>query len=258
MRNGTKIRLYAVVLTLFAAPALASASPKRSVDSVLNQLKARTARLKTYQAGIVYTFKQPLLDSQALRRGAIFYAKANERAYLRINFQTLKQDDEQEQQYEEHFIFDGVWLTHLNFPIKAAKRHQLAEEDKPADAFALASRNLPVIGFTRIDDLKRQFEISLVDEKAPKSPDLVRLHLKTRPDSRYKDDYVSIDFWVNMKIGLPAKIVALNQDEEVYEIKLIEPKINEALPMKRFEFNIPDDFGPPEVVPLSKKAPQNK
>ena len=227
-----------------------------SVDAALKYLELKTSQLTSYEGGIVYRYRQPLLESESLRRGAIFYAKYGaqygDRAFLRINFQTLKQDDEKEQKYLEQYIFDGVWLTKLNYQIKSAEQHQLAEEDKPADAFDLASEQLPVIGFTKIDTLKRDFEIRLVKEKSPQSSNLIRLHLKTKPQSRYKDNYTSIDFWMDRKLGLPAKVVAMSTEEEVYEIELVKPKINKGVDKKVFEYRIPNDFGAPVITPLKK------
>ena len=228
-----------------------------TVDDVLARLQAKTSKLTSYEGGIIYRFKQPLLESESLRRGVLHYAKYDQRTFLRIDFQTLRQDEEPEQRYREEYIFDGVWLTVLNYQVKSAKRHQLAEEDKPADAFNLASENLPVIGFTRITDLKREFEIRLVEEKNPERSGLVRLHLRTKPQSKYKDDYTSLDFWMDAGQGLPVRIVAFSPEEEVYEIELVQPKINLGVNRKVFEYSIPRDFGSPEIVPLRKQPPDN-
>jgi hypothetical protein len=76
--------------------------------------------------------------------------------------------------------------------------------------------------------------------------------LKVKPDSIYKDDYIWLDFWIDKKSGLPARVVALSAEEDVYEIKLLKPKVNKEIDKKVFEFRIPKDFGEPEIVPLKK------
>jgi outer membrane lipoprotein-sorting protein len=220
---------------------------------------------------VEYLFKQPLLESETLRKGVLYYLKFDGKSKLRVNFQTLKQDDEKEQKYLEHFIFDGIWLTHIDYQIKAVKRHQLAEPNKPVeDVFDLASRNLPIIGFTKIEDLKKQFEIKLVPSAAEglaqqekESVSVIpaqagihefsHLHLKTKPDSIYKDGYTSIDFWIDKKIFLPTKVIAVSTEEDIYEIKFLQPKINEKMDTKVFEFEVPKDFTV-EIIPLKKKA----
>jgi len=223
-----------------------------SVDTILEQLKKQTAELKSYESRIEYKFSQPLLESETLRKGVLYYQRAGGKSALRINFQTLKQDDEEEQKYIEQYIFDGVWLTHIDYQIKEVKRYQQAEPNEPVDVFDLASENFPIIGFSKTEDLKKEFEIKLVEQQEGEAEDFFRLHLKVKPDSIYKDDYISVDFWIDKKLGLPAKIAATSTEEDIYEIKLLDAKVNEKLGKKAFDFEIPEGFGE-EVIPLLKK-----
>ena len=222
------------------------------VDVVLNQLSRRTKQLKSYQAQVEYKLIQPVVfESTTLKKGAMYYAKSGRKSKLRVDFKTLKQDDEKEQKYHEEFIFDGVWLTHINYQIKQVRIHQLAEPNKPVDAFEMASKNLPIVGFTRIEDLKKQFEINMVEQKGDEEGDFIHMHLKVKPDSTYKDNYTSIDFWIDKKLGLPAKITAVSTEEDIHQIKLLKPKVNSKMDLKIFEFKVPNDFGK-EIIPLKK------
>lgn len=232
----------------------ANLADANSVEAVLKQLNKKASELKSYEAQIEYKYLQPLLESEALRKGVLYYAKFETKSLLRINFETLKQEDEAEQKYIEHYIFDGRWLTQINYQIKTVKKYELAEPNKPVDAFDVASENLPIIGFTKIDNLKKQFEIKLIEQKTNEPNDFVGLHLDVKPGSVYKDDYVWIDFWIDKKSALPAKVIALSAEEDIYEIKLLKPKINKGIDKKVFEFKIPGGFGEPEIVPLKKKA----
>jgi outer membrane lipoprotein-sorting protein len=234
------------------------AQPKTDpVDDVLKQLNDKTIELQSYEGQLEYKFTQPLLESEALRKGILYYAKFGEKSKLRINFLTLKQDDEEEQKYLEDYIFDGTWLTQISYEIKSAKKYQLAEPNKPVDAFDVASRNIPLLGFTKIENLKKQFEITLVEQKEDKPVTFFQLHLKVKPNSTYKDDYASLDFWIDKKLGLPTKVVALSPEEDIYEIKFLNPKTNRKINAKAFDFKIPKDFGEPEIVPLEKKKDEN-
>jgi len=236
---------------------LAASEPENadanSVEAILKKLNLRTAELKSYQGQIEYLFRQPLLESETLRKGVLYFQKCGKKSDLRMNFETLEQDDEPEQKYIEHYIFDGVWLTHIDYQIEEVKRYQQAEPNKPVDAFDLARRNFPIIGFSETEDLKKQFEIRLVEQGKRGQEDFIGLHLKVKPDSIYKDDYASIDFWIDKRFFLPAKIVATSTEEDIYEIKLLKPKVNKKLDEKVFEVKIPEGFGV-EVVPLKKKV----
>ena len=225
-----------------------------SVETILKQLRQKTTELKSYQGQIEYRFIQPLLESEALRKGVLYYAKFGKQSKMRVNFETLKQDDEKEQKYIEHYIFDGIWLTHINYQIKTVRRYQVAESNKPVDAFDAAGKNLPIIGFTKIDDLKKQFEVKLVEQKKDKPESFIQLHLKVKPDSIYKDDYISLDLWIDKELGLPAKEVAVSTEEDIYEIKFLKPKLNKKINKEVFEYKIPEGFGEPEIIPLKKQG----
>jgi len=233
-----------------------------ALDNVLEQLRERTEQLKSYQADVEFLFEQPLFDSQALRKGTLYYARSVKGSKLRMNFQTLKQDDEKQQNYREHFILDGLWLTQIDYQLKTAKRYQtaepnaLADANKPIDTFELLSKNFPIVGFSRVEDLKKQFEITLLLQSESEPSPFIGLHLKVKPGSVYKDDYTSMDFWIDKKTHLPAKIVAISTEEDVYEIRLLKAKINKAIDDSIFDFNIPKGFTV-EVTTLKKDIEQN-
>jgi len=77
------------------------------------------------------------------------------------------------------------------------------------------------------------------------------LNLKVKSDSIYKDDYVSIDFWIDKKLGLPARINAVSTEQDIYQIKLLKPKVNKQMEQSIFDFNVPKGFGK-EIIPLKK------
>lgn len=252
-----------------------------TVDGLLKLLHRKTKTLKSYEGKIEYLISQPLFDSNSLRKGVLYYQKSDGKSALRINFETLKQDDDAEQRYIQHYVFDGLWctdidyqfdgawLTCIDYEIKTVKCYQLAEPNepnKPMDAFDLVSKNLPIVGFTKVENLKKQFEIQLIEQNKEHSSvipakagiqDLAHLHLKVKPDSVYKEDYTSIDFWIDKKLYLPAKIVAVNTEEDIYQIKFLKPAVNKTIDRKVFEIEISEGFDEPEITPLKKGKKAN-
>lgn len=116
-----------------------------------------------------------------------------------------------------------------------------------------------MLGFSKAKDLKKQFDVELVEQKEAKSKGFIQVHLKVKPNSIYKDDYVSIDFWIDKKLGLPVKVVAVKTEPEppfgdIDEIKLLKPKVNKGIDKKVFELRIPKDFGEPDIIPLREKG----
>jgi outer membrane lipoprotein-sorting protein len=234
-------------------PNPAPASEPNAVETVLKNLQDRAAELKSYQVNIDYVFKQPLLDSQQWRTGVLSYARFGDKSDLRIDFQTLQQDDEKPQKYVQQYLFNGVWLLEVDHQLKTATRRQLTEPDQPLDAFSLASRHVPVLGFSKVEDLRRQFEITLVSEPPAEPAPRPHLHLKVKPDSVYRDDYVTIDFWIDPQVGLPAEVKAVTPEDDVYEIRLTGPKVNTALEPKLFQIEVPRGFSS-QVIPLAKQT----
>jgi len=241
---------------------------------VLEKLNKTTSGLKSFQSQIEYKFSQPLLESESLWKGLLYYERSGKTSTLSIHFNTIRHDDEKEQKtLEQYFVLDGtrlpvpyrelngIWLAHLDYQIKEAKYYQLAEPNdpnKPTDVFELASRNLPMLGFTKTEDLKKQFEVNLVEPQKNESQEFIQVHLKVKPNSIYKDDYISIDFWIDEKLNLPAKIAAVKTEPEtpygdIVEIKFLKPKVNKSIDKKVFEFKIPKDFGEPQVNPLERR-----
>ena len=244
------------------------------VNIVLENLNKTTLSLKSYQSQIEYKYLQPLLESEGLHKGVFYYTRSDGQSALSINLNTLKQDDEKEQKYVERYIvldgdrlpltdreLKGIWFAHLDYQVKEVKYYQLAEQndpDKSTDVFELASKKLPMLGFSKIEDLKKQFDVTLIEQKKGESEDFIQVHLKVKPNSIYKDDYISIDFWIDKKLNLPAKIVAVKSEPEppygdIEEIKFLEPKVNQNIDDKVFELKIPKGFGEPEILPLERK-----
>jgi outer membrane lipoprotein-sorting protein len=218
------------------------------VSSVLDGLRQKTSKLQSYQCEVKYLFSQPVLESKTLRTGNLYYARFGNGSKLRINFDTLTQDENPQQKHGDQYIFDGRWLTHIDYQIKQVQKRQLAEANEPIDAFELAKRNFPLIGFDKTEDLKKEFDVNLVGE--PNG--LIDLRLKVKPDSIYKDDYKLVEVWIDKGLMLPAKISAVSTDGDIYEISFARPKVNEVIDEKAFEFTIPDGFGKPEIIPLKK------
>ncbi len=219
------------------------------IDTILRRLTQTTSQLKSYHSKVEYLFSQPLFESETLRKGVLYYDKNCVKSYLRLNFHTLRQDRGPEQKYVEHYVFDGTWLTHIDYEVESVKLRQLAEVNEPMDAFELAGRVFPVVGFRRIEDLKKQFDISLIAER-PEKKDYIGLLLKTRADSVYKNDYKSVELWIDKKTYLPGQIKAVSTEDDIYLIKLPAAEVNKGLDKKIFEVRIPDGFGRPEIIPL--------
>lgn len=224
-----------------------------SLEGVLAMLDRQVAQLNSYHCNLDYLYRQPLLESETRRTGTLSYAKFGERSFLRIDFNTLQYDDEPAQEHTEQFFFDGVWGTYIDYASHSVQRQQIAEPNAPMDAFVLVSRRVPVVGFSKIDELRQQFEVELLAASTAPSMPFYRLHLETRPESPYREEYVTIDVEIDKQRRLPAKIVAVTTEQDVHEIKLMDAAINQPIDRERFTIEVPADFSV-ERVPLHRTA----
>jgi len=216
------------------------------IDEILERLTAETAEREFFQARIEYLVSQPLFESETLRKGQIYYVKQKDFSALRIDFKTVKQDDEKERKELEQYVFDGVWLIRIDHQMKSVKKRQFADANSPQEPFALASRDFPIVGFTRTDDLKKDFDLTLVKEDEKQ----IHLNLKVKKGSYYGDDYTVIDFWIDKKLYVPTRITAVSTEEDVFQIDIIKPKINRKIDKKVFEIKYPADFNVDKVIRL--------
>jgi outer membrane lipoprotein-sorting protein len=192
--------------------------------------------------------QEPEYETQKLRKGELFYAKDPNRSDLRVNFETLSIDDQPPRPELEQYIFDGVWLTQIKYELQQARRIQQTEPNKPADPFELLSSRFPVVGFTNIEDLRKDFDITLESLPPDRKDKLILLALKVKPRSKYAEDYTAMDFWIDAELNLPSRIraVAATEDEyilpDIHEITFVDPIVNKPIPPKTFDFQIPKGF----------------
>lgn len=217
--------------------------PQDSVETVLAGLTEKTGRLKSYQAQITSTFKQPLLETRTVREGIIYYLKSADENKLRINFQNRKDDDLEPEKDRQEYIFDGVWLTRINYPTSYVEKLQLAQENAPADAMELVGENFPLIGFSNIEKLRNDFDISLVtDSNDVAYKNAVHLKLTPKAQSSYVEQYSQMDFWVDKNISLPVRIQALTAEKDIYDLTFTKIKFNGPIKKDTFKIDYPADF----------------
>ncbi len=214
------------------------------VAQILAKLRKSTDNLTSYQADIEYTIIQDpeLLDSRTLRKGSLYYIRDKTGSKLRINFHTVKFDDDAEQKDRQDFLFDGIWLTKVDYKLETVDFLQQQKPDKPIDAFEYIGENFPLVGFSRTEQLEKDFEITLPQPITddPNSP--IHLNMKVKKDSHYKNQYRYINFSIDKNTFLPAAMVTTSTDDNKYDIRLLNPKINKNIKNLVFKLETPAHF----------------
>jgi outer membrane lipoprotein-sorting protein len=241
---GLSTPLHAAGCTATQTAAPQPADPNHGpLQKILDHLQKNASELVSCTSKIDYLFIQDpnLLDSRALRQGNLYYLKDDGRSRVRLQFDTLKQDDFDEQKRPETYLFDGVWLTKVDYTLKQADVYQQAPEDKPLDAFDFISHHFPLVGFSGSKRFDTEFDVSLVETPSD-DPNLAHLLLDVRKDSRYSKDYQKIDFWIDKTLYLPRRVLALSTQGDVYDIRFLDIQTNKKLGKNTFLVEIPEDF----------------
>ena len=218
----------------------------KSASDILKKLNEQNQKIKNFSANITSTFEQPLLESATIRKGVISYAKDVNDSFLYIDFKTRQDDDQKAEDDRQKYIFDGVWLTRTNYTTSHVEKRQLTDVNSPVDVIGLLSRSFPLVGFSGSESLKQEFEIELVLEKDKK---FEHLRLIPKEESKYYEDYLQIDFWVDNKLGLPTRIETLTSEEDIYKLTLKKIKINQKKEKLKHDDSFPKVFTM-EIIPL--------
>jgi outer membrane lipoprotein-sorting protein len=231
--------------------------PASELGQLLEKINAATKTIVGCQAAVDYLFVQEpdLLNSKTLRKGTLYYQKTDKGSKLRLNFDSIKQDEGEEQKKVEQYVFDGVWLTKIDFALRQVDQYQQAPIDKPVNVFEYISRHFPIVGFSGTEVLEKQFFIRLIPAAEGESK-MVHLELKVRPDSVYKDDYTQIDLWIHRDNYLPVKMKTTSIQGDIYEINLSKMELNKTLPDKIFNIETPADFS--KNVKTLQQKPEGK
>lgn len=218
----------------------------KSADDILKKLNEQNQKIKNFSADITSTFEQPLLESATIRKGVISYAKDVNDSFLYIDFKTRQDDDQKPEKDRQKYIFDGVWLTRTNYTTSHVEKRQLADVNSPADVIGLLSRSFPLVGFSGSESLKQEFKIELIEATDEK---FEHLRLIPKKESKYYEDYLQIDFWVDDKLGLPTRIETLTSEEDIYKLTLGKIKTNQKRKKLKYDDGIPKAFTM-EIIPL--------
>lgn len=212
---------------------------KIEAKDYIEKLRSRTKSLESFQCRLEYMFEQPVFETKTLQKGEMFYLKEGKKSFLRINFTSRKEDTGKEEKFQDEYIFDGTYLTRIDYQVKEVKHYQQVKEGEPVDAFDLIAKNFPIVGFSKIEELEKNYNITA--EQDSKQKNFVVLNLSPKPDSKNKD-YKSISLWMDTSLELPSKIVAKNSDDDIYTISFFDPKVNQKIDKKVFEYKVPKGF----------------
>jgi len=241
----------AMVFTAFLyaqEPACCSKTAEGDICADASKLMKAVAekgqKLQSFSSNIMYSLTEDpdIFETTTVYTGTFRYLKTEKRQYAMIDFTTRQEDELPQEKYQQRYIFDGVWLTRIDYQLKQVNRDQVAAEDKPEDVFKLISKDFPLIGFSGVDTLSGCYEIAIAAQ-AQGDKGVCRLTLtpKEKPDSEVK--YSDIQFGIDSGTLLPKSIRAVSAaDNSICNIELDGAAVDTKIDEKLFELTIPEGF----------------
>ena len=229
-----------------------------TLDNILKNIGKASSDLETFQCELSYlTIQDPeIVESRTLQTGKLYYQKDKEQSRLRIRFEQLQQDDFAPESYIEDYYFDGIWLTKVDYKLKQVSLYQQAPENKPVDVFELINSRFPLIGFSGVQTLQKDFHISVVNASAADPNEPIQLLLDVKKDSKYQDEYKKVDFWVDKSSFLPLRVKTYLTQGDIYDIRFLGPQSNKKLKNTVFTIETPTGFR--KNVEALKTGPEKK
>ncbi|MFA5864289.1 MAG: hypothetical protein WC975_06335 [Phycisphaerae bacterium] len=233
-------------------PAATQAAISPQVDTILDRLEKAGDAIKDLGANVNHELYQIIPDDRQVKRGLIRYrAAANgKNARFMIYFDTLIHEDLKINQ-KEWFCFDGRWLREIREQTRTAIDREVVAPDEKVDPFKLGEGPFPLPFGQKKADILRNFNVTWVKPEQTDPPASDHLILIPKPQTKFTKRYEKLEFWVDKKLNLPARIVSRDRHSNIITANFKDLKTNTGIPNNQLWIDVPKDYGH-QVEPLEK------
>lgn len=242
-------------------PEAAKISPQ--LNRLLDNLEKTGAKLKSFQAKMLFTQQQLLIDTEMIRNGKLYYHTDKENLRFRIHFSDWLQrdleDDEQIPQivrFNEDVVFDGLWVTRRNERNKTIQKIEISRKRQNKEQFRLGKGPFPLPFAIRKADVLKEFDTKLLRAEPNDPAGTSHLLLKPKPKSSFADKYLRMDLWIGQKDYLPRQIRYETDDAEITTVTWSEIQADKPIADAVFKLEPADSSWSTEVTFL--KEPTSK
>ncbi len=188
-----------------------------TVDFVIEKMKEKSKTLETFTADFEQKKISTLFDEEELSSGKFFYKKKDK---FLLDYQKPQKTT---------FVSVGKTLTILSESRKKADIYQVKKGVEHKEGFW---------GFGEtFEEAKKKFKIEISEKDSEITIKL--FPLEDNPSAKY---FTQIDLTVQRKNWTPSKIVMLDLDEDITEIKFKKPIENKEILDKIFEIEVPNGY----------------
>jgi hypothetical protein len=213
-----------------SAPADAPLDPQ--ARALLDTLHDRRNTLKDFTATIDYSVRHPVTDETSGKRGTVDFLMDPARGpVFTVDFAVdTDESGKPKRTHHQQIIFDGTDITTRDFGSREYMTiRELPPGASPGDAVSLNGPLTLPIGID-VNDVLKNFQVSLAPAPAGGAPDQATLRLVPRAISKF--DFKQLDITIDKKLELPIKLVqtAKGRQGDITTIKLtdIQPNTGKA------------------------------
>ncbi len=247
-----------------ATPVPAESAPAKEAEvdpklaALLEKVEKRGNELKSFQARMLYTQQQPMVETMRTRNGTLYYLVKDSSVKFRIHFSDLQEQDLAEEKkapvvkFDEDYVFDGLWFTIRNARLKSIQRQEISKTPAKKEEFRLGKGPFPLPFAITKDDVLKQFEAKLAEpgEKDPKETD--HLVLIPKKDSSFAEEYVQLELWIARENSVPMQLRFEKDNMEVTTIEWSQAELDKGVEEKQFSLPKPEADWTVEETPLEE------
>lgn len=230
------------------------------INGLLDRVEKRGTELSSFQAGMTVRESQPLVDALTIRQGALYYQVKDQEVRFQLHFDTWQQIDLEEDspsapvKQDLDWFFDGRWLHKRDARTKTLQSWEVSKEPARRTDFSLGKGPFPLPFAIKKDDVLRQFEVKLIpaDPNDPAHTDHV--YLTPKKDSKFADDYVSLELWVLQEQAMPVQLRFEKNDSEITTVTWSDGKIDTEINGDKLTLLPVDKGWTIEETPLSSEG----
>lgn len=240
-----------------AAVKEAACAVEPEVDKLLGQIEEAGSKLESFEAEMLFTQEQLLVDAIDNQKGKLYYQRRKDKeVWFLIHFSGFQQidlDDDQPGPWveaDDSYAFDGRWLTRRNARTKMIQRWEIARQGEGQEMFRLGKGPFPLPFAIKKADVLKEFDATLAAANEKDPAGTAHLLLKPKKDSSYTEKYLLLELWVSKENATVEQIRYETTDSEIHTVRWSKIKLNKKISDKTFELKAPGRDWTVEETPL--------
>ena len=189
-------------------------SPSMSVDQILDAADQAGQNLKDFDANITLKSEDPVTGDKEKYVGHLWFQdRGDDNVRMHVLFDKIIVGNQiKNKQMKEYLLSDG-WLTTRNYTKDGGdqNRTQVIKPGQKVNLLKLGEGPFPLPIGQKKQDVLAQFNVTKVAPTNDDPADTVHLKLIPKKDSSLDRKFKTLDFWLDDKTHMPARIETLDK-----------------------------------------------